>query len=448
MSVIGAWFGYITFEPTYIDETRNPQRYGQSIIVDTLRYGNFSLGQTVNTALEELNAGIQSEKYKFKLFNTQTFDANSDYKEMRKSLTCYALTARGIPAMAVEVSKYISQLDWKVRHQMDATRILLKHYGVLLELPEITNKAINSYAEKNIKVRVNGRPLRQNQVLDLVPGVPLAAVTEKNEKNEFNPSLALFASDRPGVNLLAAPRMILENFNSLELRSDGKSILNARVRIHDKTQRLPAGDCPIFLCWLNGQPIFIQEGQSLETLEGDQLIIEGILGSSRDETLNFKGYVAKPCSNDGQDIGWEIILDPENFMEKYQLKNTGENSSQVTRFEVVRETPKTKHARFFINIRSRYVQALRLKNVHGQNLIIPWVASSRYHLPSGEYILEDAWSNGSSSKLIPTVNDIPLRKGEAFSLSEDASVQFSMYQATTFAPLGSMVLHSGTLAHR
>ena len=114
----------------------------------------------------------------------------------------------------------------------------------------------------------------------------------------------------------------------------------------------------------------------------------------------------------------------------------------------MRETPKTKHARFFINIRSRYVQALRLKNVHGQNLIIPWVASSRYHLPSGEYILEDAWSNGSSSKLIPTVNDIPLRKGEAFSLSEDASVQFSMYQATTFAPLGSMVLHSGTLAHR
>ncbi len=93
------------YNPTYVDNLRNPKRYGQSIIVDTLVYDKIDLAHTVNTVLNEINSRIGSSDYQFKLFNTKTFDKGTNYPEMRKSLTCYALAEHGIPAMAVEVSR-------------------------------------------------------------------------------------------------------------------------------------------------------------------------------------------------------------------------------------------------------------------------------------------------------------------------------------------------------
>ncbi len=433
------------YSPTYVDKRRNPKRYGQSIIVDTLDYGNFALGDTVNNVLDELNPNIEPEKYRFKLFNTKTFDENSNYKEMRKSLTCYALTERGIPAVAVELSKDISQLDWKVQQQVEVTVALLKHYGVIAEVAQVTKEAVQSYAKRDVALRINGRPLKPGQILDLVSGSPLTAEMETGSANELDPSLALFASDRPGVNLLAAPRMTLSRFKTLELRSDGHRIMNSKVRFLGPRTGAPDGDSLTFVCWLNGQPVFVSDGQTLNTIEGDQLIIEGVWGSSKREVLNLKGYVAKPHSNDGQDIGWEIILDPENFIAKYQVES---NLPGITRFRVVRETKGARKAGFLVDITPRKVHAIRLTDAHGQSLVIPWTPDSDYHLPSGEYVLMDTWSNGPSDKLTPTAQGLPINTGGSFQLPDDASIELVIRQATTFAPMGTMTFSPSTVAAR
>ena len=324
------------YNPTYVNNLRNPKRYGQSIIVDTLIFDKIDLAHTVNSVLSELNGTIPASDYQFKLFNTKTFDKGTPYPEMRKSLTCYALAEHGIPAMAVEVSKSIRQIDWKVRQQLAATIMLLERFGVSVTPPDFSDEDVRAYARRGVTVNINGRPLRSGKVINLAPGATLAVETLGRGPSEFSPELALFASDRPGVNLINARRMVLEPFTELELRSDGKRVAKTQIKWTGKLPLSPGEDKPVFVCWLNGNPVFVRDGEVLKTVLGDQLILEGLWGSDLKEIVNLKGFVAIPWANNGQDLGWEIILDPDNFIDRYTVSS---DRPGVMRFRVVRETP-------------------------------------------------------------------------------------------------------------
>ena len=433
------------YNPTWVDNLRNPKRYGQSIIVDTLVYDKIDLAHTVNSVLEELNNDIRARDYQFKLFNTKTFDAATDYPEMRKSLTCYALAQHKIPAMAVEVSKNITQIAWKVRQQLAATVLLLSRFGVHVTPPDFTDADVRAYARKDVCVSVNGRTLASGATINLAPGSTLAVKKISAGPSQFAPELALFASDRPGVNLMEARRMALEPFSELELRSDGERIARTRVRWTGKMPNSPGDDTPVFVCWLNGNPIFVRDGEVLRTVLGDQLILEGIWGSDRQEVVNLKGFVAIPWDNRGQDLGWEIILDPDNFMDKYSLASDHPGAS---RYRVVRETPGAPSATFYVDIEQRTVHALRLADSRGQSLLIPWNSGGSYRLPVGEYKLEAAWSNGPGDKLIATTEDLPLEPGSSFTVDYASPLKLTVRQATTFGPVGSMTFTAGGLAER
>ncbi len=433
------------YNPTYVDSMRNPNRYGQSIIVDTLIYEKLDLAHTVNSVLDKLNSSIGSSDYQFKLFNTKTFDQGTSYPEMRKSLTCYALAEHGIPAMAVEVSKDIRQIDWKVRQQLAATIMLLQQLGVHVESPDVNDDDIRAYARKGVRVSINGREMGNGSTINLAPGTTLAVKQLSAGPSEFSPELALFASDRPGVNLMQANRMALEPFSSLELRSDGKQVAKAKVNWSGKMPNSPGDDKSVFVCWLNGNPVFVRDGETLNTVLGDQFILEGIWGSSRQEVINLKGFVAIPWANNGQDMGWEIILDPGNFMSKYGLAS---NRPGAVRFKVVRETPGVQSATFYVDIEPRTVLALRLADKRGQSLLVPWTSGGNYRLPEGEYVLQSAWSNGPDCKLSATADGQPLELGEPFVVNYAKPVELTVRQATTFAGLGSMTFSAGGLAQR
>ncbi|WP_419785505.1 M14/M99 family metallopeptidase [Pseudodesulfovibrio sp.] len=433
------------YDPIYVDKLRNPMRYGQSIIVDTLVYNKINLAHTVNPVLKELNDAIPTQAYRFKLFNTKTFEQGTKYAEMRKSLTCYALAEHHIPAMAVEVSKDIRQIGWKVRQQLSATILLLSRLGVHVTPPEFTNADVRAYAQRDIKVSVNGRPMSSGRVINLVPGSTLAVRTLADGPREFSPELALFASDRPGVNLMQARRMALEPFSELELRSDGERVAKASVHWTGKLPSPPKDDKPVFVCWLNGNPLFVHAGEVLHAVLGDQLILEGIWGSNLQEVVNFKGFVAIPWANNGQDMGWEIILDPDNFIGRYDLKAETPGAS---RFRVVRETPGAKKYEFYVDIVPRTVMALRLEGEMGQSLLIPWNSGGSYHLPEGKYVLKDAWSNGPGDKILATTDDQPLSLGSAFQVDYAKPLKLTVRQATTFGDIGSMTFTAGGLAER
>ncbi|QJB55285.1 M14/M99 family metallopeptidase [Pseudodesulfovibrio sp. zrk46] len=433
------------YNPTYVDSLRNPKRYGQSIIVDTLIYDKIDLAHTVNSVLDELNSSITSNDYQFKLFNTKTFDKGTDYPEMRKSLTCYALAEHGIPAMAVEVSKDIRQLDWKVRQQLAATIMLLNRFGVTVTPPEFTDADVRAYARKDVRVRVNGRLMTSDSVISLAPGATLDVKQEAAGLTEFAPELALFASDRPGVNLMKARRMALEPFSELELRSDGRRVARTRIKWTGKMPATPGDDKPVFVCWLNGNPTFVRDGEVLQTVLGDQLILEGLWGSDLQEVVNLKGFVAIPWANNGQDMGWEIILDPGNFMSKYGMKS---DIPGAVRYRVVRETPGAPMATFYVDIAPRTVMALRLADKQGQSLLIPWTSGGTYRLPEGEYVLEAAWSNGPGDKLLATAGNLPVEIGTAFKVDYAKPVELTVRHATTFGDIGTMTFSAGGLAQR
>ncbi|MDD4952986.1 MAG: M14/M99 family metallopeptidase [Desulfovibrionaceae bacterium] len=430
------------YDPEYRDSLRNPMRYGQSIIVDTLALGRgVDLGGIAAGVLERLNQGVQDRDRRFRLFNTRTFEERTLYPEQRKSLTYYAISALKIPALAVEVSKDIRDLDWKVRRQLEATVMLLAAFGVEAEPPAVDSERLLAKARREA-VRVNGLPLNAGGVIDLAPGSTLS-VEPVGPHPDLCPSLAVFASDRPGVNLITAPRMALESFSLLELRSDGRSVAQAPVRWTGALPPSPGGETPVFVCWLNGRPVFVRSGQALKAVAGDQLILEGMWGSRAKEVINLKGYVAKPWANDGQDMGWEIVLDPDNFMDKYRVRL---DQAGALRFRVVRETPGAGPAQFFLDIAPRRVHAVRLADEHGQALVVPWNSGASFFLSPGRYVFMNVWSNGSEDKLVPLAGDRPLSPGGSFQLGLDSPVKISLRQATTFSEIGEMTFRAGGLA--
>ncbi|GKT29502.1 succinylglutamate desuccinylase/aspartoacylase family protein, partial [Aduncisulcus paluster] len=128
---------------------------------------------------------------------------------MLKSLTCYALHERGIPAMAVEVSKDIMDLGWKVNQQLRATVYLLHEFGLELEVPDFSFP--KSQNGQGVEVLINGKPLRGKAL----------------------------SCDRPNLNLLTAPRMALSQFPALEVRIDGNRQVTTNVRWKGSKPDLP-----------------------------------------------------------------------------------------------------------------------------------------------------------------------------------------------------------------
>lgn len=428
------------YDPQYIDSLRNPNRYGQSIIIDADRYETIDLKATVREVLEELNPQVQPTKWRFKLFNTKTFEKGTPYAEMRKSLTCYALTAHNIPALAVEVSKDIKDLGWKVRQQVRATVTLLDKLGVDISAPDISDEEVADYARRGVRVAINGRPAK-NEVA-LPPG-SVIAVSGEGGAPSFSPSLSVFASDRPGVNLLAAPRMALKPFKDLEVRSDGNRIGTMNVDWRGSWPDAPGDGTPVLVCWLNNQPRFVRPGEVLRAVQGDQILFEGIWGGRPDEIINLKGYVSDPADNNGQDGGREIVLEPDSYIARY-LEEPGPGARW--RLRITRETKGVEGAEFFIDVTPRKVWALRLKDRHGQQLMIPWTPGGEYHLPPGRYALMDAWSNGPADKLLPLTGSTPLAWGEEIEVSLSEPARLTLIHATTFVPMGGMDFSHGSFA--
>lgn len=238
------------YDPEYVNPLRNPQRWGQSIIIDASTHDRLDLERLVSGALKEINSQVDRRDWHFKLFNTKTFDPGSRYAtEMRKSLTFYALSMLNIPAMAVEVSKNIGELGWKVKEQTQATAILLRHLGVEVVLPRMDEREITQNYSRDLPVKVNGKVLEQGAALPVTPGGTIKAEPGQAAKGDANgTALAVFATDRPGVNLLDSPRMALESFKGLEFRQDGRKVLATEVRFSGAMPPpLPPG-APVFVC--------------------------------------------------------------------------------------------------------------------------------------------------------------------------------------------------------
>ncbi|SKA74717.1 M99 family carboxypeptidase catalytic domain-containing protein [Desulfobaculum bizertense] len=430
------------YRPTYEDVLRNPKKYGQSIIIDTPVFENkIHLADKANAVLKDLNKGIP-HSYRFTLFNTNTFKHATHHKEQRKSLTYYALTHRGIPALAIEVSKDIIQLGWKVKQQLRATKLMLHQYGVEVELPRVTEKEIESYARSGKLVSINGQEFPTTGTATLrVSSNGQLRIEPAGINPDWGTVPAVFASDRPGVNMLSMPRLALSGFQTLDLRGDGRRIGKVRLHWDGKNSSIPEPTkLPLFVCWLNKKLHFIPVNGVLDAVEGDQLVIEGIWGggarAGREEILNLKGIVSQVGANSGQDAGYEIVLDSKAFLPRYVDKANG-----LCEARLVRETPGFIRRSCLVRIHPREVKALQLASVGSASSVSPliqWEAGETSSLRAGQYRVSSVWSNGDTNKLIFTLDDSLIPWEGAFSLTKGSPIRLTLRQATTFRPLGTM----------
>jgi hypothetical protein len=425
------------YHPTWVDTLRNPRRWGQSIIIDAQYTGNgLPLANTVNSVLGALNPAIVPADYQFQLFNTNTFAKDTAYPDQRKSLTFYAMNSLHIPALAIEVSKNIHRLGWKVINQLKATEHFLMSFGVEVDLPYVTEKDIEEQAFSGPLVMVDGMPLAEAQKngIKAAPGKRIAATAQGGGLCE--PAVAVFVSDRPELNIIGSPRLALGPIKSVTVKADGRKLAKVPVRWSKEAAEGFSGP-PLLVLWINGEIKFLPAGQTLSVVAGDKLVIEGLWGAVKPEILNLKGYVSNPRGNDGQDAGNEIVLDADNFIRRY-LGKPKRGPGWITR--IVRETPGKKRTEFKLHITPRQVLALKLDGAGGRSHFVSWTPEGRELLPPGEYILAGAWSNGGPDKILATSGHKPLPWGSRITLRPGDEKPLTLRQALTFKPLGQMTL--------
>ena len=425
------------YHPTWVDSWRNPRRWGQSVIIDAqFTDTGLPLANTVSSVLGSLNPAIVPADYQFRLFNTNTFAKDTDYPDQRKSLTYYAMDTLQIPALAIEVSKNIHRLGWKVINQLKATELFLLSFGVEADIPYYTESEIEKNACREATVTVNGAPLSEvvEKGLEAYPGARITASATSG--GVYDPAAAVFITDRPDLNIIGSPRLALSPLESIVVKADGKTLAQVPVRWKNNSTISGSGP-PLLACWINGRLKFIPAGSSLEAVAGDRLVIEGIWGAGKTDILNLKGYVSNPRANDGQDAGNEIILDEGNFIGRY-LQEPERGRGFIAR--IVLETPGKKRDEFGLKVVPREVHALRLTDASGVDHLVSWTPEGREVIPPGEYVLAGAWSNGPTENLLVTSGQKPVPWGSRFNLMPGDHTILTLRQAMTFKPLGSMTI--------
>ncbi len=416
------------YSPTYVSGNKNPRRYGQSVIIDTEGYKGIQLGKLCRRVLADFNPAVRPQKYAFSLFNTRTIENSSPYLEQRKSLSYYALTRLKIPALAIEVSKAISDLNWKVEQQLALTLAFLREMGVEAECEVGEN--VRDWFNGDVVLRVNGEILENS--VTLRAGTELAVQLEARNPHAI---YAVFASDRPGYDLLKGSRYLIRPFKSLELYADGKKIRTIPVQWNEaESGEGQKGD---FVYKLNDKTFFSSPGSIVEAREGDRLVLEGVLGSGKEEVLNVKGFVANPPGeyNGGQDIGVEIVLCREMFLSRYVKKN-GENWS----FRTERETPETKASPLVFNVHPYHAPAFVLTG-QGEKIVVYGPRVGAIELPTGEYVFEGGWA-GDASSVYCLLNGRLVQKGEKITLSENEKNRLELIDKSSFFILSDFVFRS------
>ncbi|UOD35501.1 succinylglutamate desuccinylase/aspartoacylase family protein [Deferribacteraceae bacterium V6Fe1] len=307
--------------PTHINWLRSPERFGQSVIVDT---GKFTcdngtvidLEGIAKKALEEINEKIGVEDYYMQYFNTNTDDPKTPYLEMRKTATYFALKTLCLPSFGIETSKNLPSDEMKILHHNYAVNAFMKIYDIIPEQPQIilTNPEINF-----VIIKVNGEPkiVSNNSTLVLKKG---SVVQVAHIDSNYKRGLSCDIEGVNGLNDKNIPFKITEN-KTIVFRKDSIEIGKINLKIDGKIE----DEHGVFIVKVNNQKKAVLQNDTLVVKKGDTLNIIKFFSENinSDPKINFKGWVPSGINyNDGDDRGYDILIDG-NFMAKYSKYGNG-----------------------------------------------------------------------------------------------------------------------------
>lgn len=175
----------------HIDELHNPDRWGQSVIVDRERMGPDALADLFSNAaavVARTNRQLVDDEHVFSVKNTRTHLGNV---EMAKTLTFFAVQ-NGKPAYGLEISKAFPTHLRAYYHLCLLEAFLdMAGIGYHRQMP-LTPEAIREAIENNVRLSFNDHrvvltaddarrhlryfPLRRGEALDFIASNPLLTV--------------------------------------------------------------------------------------------------------------------------------------------------------------------------------------------------------------------------------------------------------------------------------
>lgn len=326
------------YSDTWKSSSRNPRRFGQSIIADSDTYANpqtgerLDLGELARSVCREINRDIENPKYYFHFNNHRTHDADSINKEQRKSATYYALYKMGIPAFGVETSKSLP-LELKVHHHNLAINAFMKRLDIVPETPRLH---LEPPVMRYMVLSVNDAlpmAIENGQTLTIRPGdsVKVSHIEANYERglsadiigsgtmNDFRKKTRVYDPTR----IVARKDYI--DFGTIHLDVD----IRRGKRGSEAASSRPAIMGAPFLLFrvkINGQERLYQSGTTVQMIKGDLFeLVDAMAGGtdSRDLLVNFKGFVGNRVTNTGEDRGYEIDTGRDLWL-RYSIHKKGE----------------------------------------------------------------------------------------------------------------------------
>lgn len=175
--------GFGFYRDIYEDANFNPSAWGQATIIDQEKiddkFGNLDeIANQVNKSIN--NEGLYQNFHTFGVKNTQTKQKD---EQMQQSLTYFAVT-HNKPAFAIETSKNITELTYKVIYQLKS----IEEFMRIMRIDFERDFDLNNYEEVKSRIFDFGKvKINDNIALDLsdlknnIRFVPL-----KKEDNKFD----------------------------------------------------------------------------------------------------------------------------------------------------------------------------------------------------------------------------------------------------------------------
>ena len=279
--------GFGFYRDIYEDAVFNPNSWGQATIIDQEKiddkFGNLDeIANQVNKMVN--NDGLYKDFHTFGVKNTQTKEKD---EQMQQSLTYFAVIHKK-PAFAIETSKNITELTYKVIYQLKSIEEFMKIMDIEFE----RDFDINNYEEIKKRIYDFGTvKINDNISLDLSDiknNVRFFPLKKENNKFDFTHTLA----------------KVKYKDNKYEIY-----IGNIKVsELHPQTFELAN---------TQNKTKILLDGKEIETSFGNQIDIKSdfkILKS--DLRVNIIGY-----SKEGIDSEDEILIKKSDIQDIYSIDN-------------------------------------------------------------------------------------------------------------------------------
>lgn len=279
--------GFGFYRDIYEDANFNPSAWGQATIIDQDKiddkFGNLDeIANQVNKSVN--NEGLYQNFHTFGVKNTQTKQKD---EQMQQSLTYFAVT-HNKPAFAIETSKNITELTYKVIYQLKS----IEEFMRIMHIDFERDFDLNNYEEVKSRIFDFGKvKINDNIALDLSDlknNIRFVPLKKENNKFDFAHTLA----------------KVKYNDNKYEIYIGNIKVSELHPQIFD-------------IATTNNKVKVIVDNKEIETSFANQIDIKNDFKIVKgDFRVNIIGF-----SKDGIDSEDDIVIKKSDIQDIYSIDN-------------------------------------------------------------------------------------------------------------------------------